>query len=79
MESDAPLRKQRVSLACPLTADLRQTDLAMIKRGRELRRLINQVRRTLPGPSRSLIYAMELASLDGQSWTDLLLTHEGQI
>lgn len=46
--TDAPLQEQ-VFLACPLTDDLRQTDLAMIKRGRELKRPVNQPHRTLPG------------------------------
>lgn len=79
METDALLQMQHVSLACPLTADLRQTDLAMIKRGRELGQLVNQPHRMLPWPRRSLIYTVELVAFDAQSQADLKMSKEGQI
>lgn len=74
MEAVALLQERHVSLACPMTADLRQTDLAMIKRGRERRRLVNQPPRTLPGPRRSLIYTVELAPFDAQSQAEPKMT-----
>lgn len=79
METDTLLQTRHISLACPLTADLRQTDLVMIKRGRELRRLVNQPHRALPWPRRALIYTAELAAYDAQSQAELKMTKEGQM
>lgn len=70
---------QHVFLACPLTADLRQTDLAMIERGREFKRLINQAHRRTPGTGRPVIYTVKLAPFGGQSQVDRKITKEGQI